>query len=173
VLADHGWHVAYILLGWLGALPRAVSARLEHRRHAAFNVEDTANVHLTFPRATAEIVLTWAADERRNWAKVSGTEGSLEIHDGLLIERYGARERRREWSPSLSNGSVHPEWFDPVIDDFVDAVQRGDAGTNLLEAHVCTAIQDCARESHRRGGIDVPLVALTGYGTSAEAARSR
>ena len=68
ILTDHGWHVFYIVQRWIGARPQALSARLERRRHATLSVEDTATVRVTFPDATADILLTWAADERRNCA---------------------------------------------------------------------------------------------------------
>src|SRR6266700_2709475 len=32
VLADHGWHVFYVVQGWIGEAPQSVSARLETRR---------------------------------------------------------------------------------------------------------------------------------------------
>src|SRR2546426_302976 len=67
VLADHGWHVFYVVQRWIGEAPRSVSAHLETRRHTRWAVEDTATVRLTYAHATAEILLTWAADERRNW----------------------------------------------------------------------------------------------------------
>src|SRR5713101_6064513 len=38
VLTDHGWHVCYIVPAWLGARPTTVAARLETRRHTAFEV---------------------------------------------------------------------------------------------------------------------------------------
>ena len=48
-------------------------------------MEDTATVALTFPGAAAEILLTWAADERRSWAQVTGDEGALELQDDTLV----------------------------------------------------------------------------------------
>ena len=74
VLTDHGWHVFYILPAWVGARPLRVGARLETRRHTVFPVEDTASVRLGFPDASVDILLTWAADERRNGVSVDGSE---------------------------------------------------------------------------------------------------
>lgn len=158
VLSDHGWHVFYILHAWLGELPTAVSARLETRRHTRYPVEDTATVRVTFPGASAEILLTWAADVRANRAELSGTAGSLELQDELLVHRSAAGDRRWPCPPPLSNGSVHPDWFDPVLDEFV-AAARGYAShtANLLEASVCVALQAAAWESNRRGGLDVAV----------------
>ena len=90
ILTDHGWHVFYVIQRWIGAPPLALSARLERRRHATLSVEDTATVRVTFPDATAEILLTWAADERRNWARLDGADGALELRDDTLVLTRGA-----------------------------------------------------------------------------------
>src|SRR6185295_5784130 len=91
VLTDHGWHVFYVVRRWIGGTPTAVSAELERRRHTALAVEDTASVRLTFPSATAEILLTWAAETRGNWAEIVGTAGRLELRDDTLVwERDGS-----------------------------------------------------------------------------------
>jgi len=69
-------------------------------------VEDTATLSITFPDAVAEVLLTWAADERRNWALIEGESGRIELHDDTLILTGDGVERR--WAcPPLSNGS-HP-----------------------------------------------------------------
>ena len=152
ILTDHGWHVFYVIQRWVGARPLAISARLEKRKHAALAVEDTATVELTFPDATAEIVLTWAAEERRNWAEVRGGAGTLELRDDtLVLTRDGAAER---WPcpPALSNGSAHPDWFAPVAGQFVAAIAEGDGKANLAEASLCVLLESLARESGRRGG---------------------
>ena len=121
VLTDHGWHVFYVLRSWIGAEPTAVSAQLERRRHRALSVEDTASVRLTFPEATAEILLTWAADVRENWAEVEGTRGRLELRDDTLLWHGPEGHDLGEWScpPRLSDGSHHPDWFRAVADEFV------------------------------------------------------
>jgi len=152
ILTDHGWHVFYVIQRWVGATPVAVRARLEKRRHAALAVEDTATVELTFPDATAEIVLTWAADERRNWAEVRGSDGTLELQDDTLVLTRGATSERWACPPALSNGSTHPDWFAPVAGQFVAAIEGGDGHANLAEASLCVVLESLARESSRRGG---------------------
>ena len=114
ILTDHGWHVFYVVQRWIGARPVAIRARLEKRKHAALAVEDTATVELTFPEASAEILLTWAADERRNWAQVRGSEGTLELQDDTLVLTRGTRTERWPCPPALSKGSTHPDWFAAV-----------------------------------------------------------
>jgi len=162
VLTDHGWHVCYILQRWVGATPTAVSARLETRRHTGWPVEDTATLRLDFPRATADVLLTWASDERRNWARLTGTGGVIELHDDTLVLRRGGAERRWPFDAGLSDGSHHPDWFHPVAGQFLAEVSgQVTGGANLAEASVCVAALAIARESHRRGGDALPLSAGT------------
>jgi len=158
VLTDHGWHVFYIVPSWIGERPVTVSARLETRRHTRSTVEDTATVHVTFPHATADVLLTWAAEARDNQAELTGTAGSIHLEDTVLTLRRGDGETRWTIEPGLSNGSVHLDWFHPVVDRFVSSVIEGRLdGSNLREASVCAAIESSARESSRRGGRAVPL----------------
>jgi predicted dehydrogenase len=167
VLSDHGWHVFYVLPGWVGARPTSVSSRLETRRHRAFAVEDTASVRLGFPEATVEILLTWAADERRNWVEVDGTEGRIELHDDTLVLKGRSGERRWPGLPALSDGSHHPDWFHKVAERFLAALSgRPVRDGNLAEAALCAEIEHLARESSRRGGVELPLgpVTLAGAG---------
>jgi predicted dehydrogenase len=153
VLTDHGWHVSYVIPRWVGAAPVAVSARLETRRHHRFPVEDTATLSLHFPDAEARIELTWAADARRNEARVIGTAGRIEIEDDALVIVEGGRRERRAL-PALSNGSQHPDWFAPVANEFLARVRERAPGwhRNLEEAAVCIAVECGARESSRHGG---------------------
>ena len=160
VLTDHGWHVFYVLRSWIGAEPTAVSARLERRRHRALSVEDTARVELTFPGATAEILLTWAADVRENWAEVEGTRGRLELRDDTLLWRSAEGRDLGRWTypPRLSDGSHHPDWFRAVADEFVDEMTSGrPRRDNLAEASLCVALESAARESSRHAGRPVSV----------------
>ena len=162
VLTDHGWHVFYVVPRWIGQSPRSVSARLERRRHVGWDVEDTATVRVTFSSATAEIVLTWASDERKNWAEVSGTSGRLELQDDTLVLRpngHGSDERWR-CPPAMSTGSHHPDWFDAVAEEFLaEAGGRAPRGGNLAEASLCVALEHGARASSRDGGREVAMCA--------------
>jgi len=158
VLTDHGWHASYVLRHWIGAHPTAVSARLETRRHTQWPVEDTATLQLTFPGATAEVLLTWAGDVRRNWAEVTGAAGRIELRDDTLVLRHGHQERRWLCPPALSNGSHHPDWFASVAEEFLTRVRGGaPSHGNLTEAALCLALESQARESSRRDGEALPL----------------
>jgi predicted dehydrogenase len=155
VLTDHGWHVFYVVASWIGAEPLAVSAQLERRRHVALAVEDTASVQLTFPGAIADVVLTWAADVRENWAEVEGSRGRLELRDDTLVWHGadGGEVTRFSCPPRLSDGSHHPDWFHAVADEFVAEIRRErPRRDNLAEAALCVALESAARESSRHDG---------------------
>ena len=159
ILTDHGWHVFYVLTRWIGHWPTAVSARLERRGATSLRVEDTATVRVTFPNATAEILLTWAASVRRNWAEVAGTDGTISLEDDTVVIRNGAgREHRFPCPPALSAGSHHPDWFHEVGAGFVGAVTGAAPDTsNLDEASLCVALESLARESSGRGEATLSL----------------
>jgi hypothetical protein len=137
-----------------------VSATLERRRHTGWNVEDTASVRVAYAEATAEILLTWASDVRRNWAEVRGSSGVLELRDDTLVLKGDARGADLAWAcpPAMSDGSHHPDWFDGVANQFL-AAAAGTAprGANLAEATLCAALERGARESSLAGGREVPL----------------
>jgi predicted dehydrogenase len=160
VLTDHGWHVFYVIQRWIGTPPLSVSASLERRRHTGWNVEDTASVRVTYANATAEILLTWASDVRRNWAEVRGTGGLLELRDDTLVLKGDARGADLAWAcpPAMSDGSHHPDWFDGVAERFLaEAFGAAPRGANLAEATLCAALERGARRSSLDGGREVPL----------------
>jgi predicted dehydrogenase len=131
-----------------------VSARLERRTHVEWPVEDTATVHVAFPSGTAEVFLTWAADRRQNRVELLGTDGSLELDDSIVVLRgHHGEEQRWSCPPPLSHGSVHPDWFDPVLDRFLGELGGGlPPNGNLAEASLCLHLEALARESSREDG---------------------
>ena len=161
VLTDHGWHVSYVVQRLDRAPPLAVERHLETRRHAGLAVEDTASVRVTFPDATAEILLTWAADARRNWAEVSGTAGvprAARRYPGVASAAAGTTER---WAcpPALSDGLARiADWFEPVAAGFVGRVAG--AAARRREPGGGDGVRFASRRGPRvqpRGGVDLPL----------------
>ena len=98
-------------------------------------------------------------DERRNWARLDGADGSVELHDDTLVLAHGVRtEGQWPCPPALCDGSVHPDWFAPVAGQFVaEATGTGGDGTNLAEASLCVQLESLARESSRRDSETVPV----------------
>ncbi len=157
ILMDHGWHAFYVLYAWLGQVPDRISARLETRRHRQWPIEDTATVRLEFSAATAEIFVTWASHERRNWASVEGTRGMIRIEDDtVVLARSSDKGDEARWvcPPALSTGSHHPDWFRGVLNDFVLEVTGCSSvrGRSLAEASVCVTLEALAQQSNRQGG---------------------
>ena len=162
ILVDHGWHAFYLLQEWTGQAPVGISAHLETRQHTRWPVEDTATTRLEFPDVTAEVFLTWASDQRRNWIELEGTRGTIRVEDDVLVlspstGRHG--EERWLYQPALSNGSYHPDWFQGVTAEFVAEVTGSTRrGANLAVASVCVVLQTLARESSRLNGDMLPVV---------------
>ena len=161
VLVDHGWHACYMILSWLEQRPTAISAKLETRRHAGSPLEDTATVHMQFPRATAELFLTWAADERSNTVELTGDRGTIRVeNDSVMLSSVGSRESGHRWKlgSSLSEGSHHPEWFGGVMNGFLaEITDQAIRGRNFSEAALCVDLLALARLSSRQDGAWLPI----------------
>ena len=156
VLFDHGWHALYCVARWAG-VPLSLSARLETRRFHDQPLDDTATLSLKTAAGSAEIFLTWAADERSNSIEIDGEQGEIRIAGDAVVLRSNSATRR--WTlPSLSEGSHHPDWFGGVAADFVAAVAGVGAG-NIDEALLCARLIDAAQRSSDAGGAMLPVAA--------------
>jgi len=161
VLVDHGWHACYVMLSWLNQRPTAISAKLETRRHIDSPLEDTATVYIQFPRATAELFLTWAADERRNTVELSGDRGTIRLeNNSVVLSNPDSNEGPRRWTlaSSLSEGSHHPEWFGGVVNGFLaEMAEATTRGRNFSEAALCVEMLALAQSSSRQDGAWLPI----------------
>ena len=154
ILFDHGWHAIYCVMRWAG-VPDGVAARLEIRRFHEQPLEDTASVDLYTAAGPSNIFLTWAADQRSNAIEIEGDGGEIRVVGDAVVLKTNARERG--WtSPSLSEGSHHPDWFGGVAADFV-AAATGGAKSNLDEAVLCARLIDAAQRSSAAGGVRLSL----------------
>jgi predicted dehydrogenase len=154
ILMDHGWHALYVVQGWLPGAPRRVSGRLSTRRHRELPIEDTAELVLECGGGErAEILLTWAADERRNRATVVGTSGAIRLDGNVLqLTTIGSAEPI-VFPDSLAEGSHHPGWFSGVAAEFLSEIRDpARRGRSLAEASACLEAIGLARESSLRGG---------------------
>lgn len=168
ILVDHGWHALYVVQGWMASTPRTVAARLSTRKHHEWPIEDTVDLMLFYPSASAEIFLTWAAEERANRIELSGTRGKLKLDGGrLTLYDVDGLITIETWTfPALTEGSHHPDWFGGVITEFLGEIESPRArGHNLAEAALCANVLALARESDRRGG--EPLSAERAVGPGA------
>lgn len=155
ILMDHGWHALYMVAGWLGTAVKSVRANLTTQKHRSFPIEDTAAVTLEYASATAEIFLTWAAEERSNRIVVEGTRGRITLDGGHVRLVAGAAPQDFDLA-SIAEGSHHPEWFGGVIEDFLSEVaDQARRGAGLAEASFCASVMALSAESQRRGGLGV------------------
>jgi predicted dehydrogenase len=157
ILFDHGWHAVYCVTRWAGA-PRAVSARLETRRHHEWPLEDTATVDLETDGGASQIFLTWAADERLNEIEIEGERGRISLEGDTVILASLSGDRRFSCPPALSEGSHHPDWFDGVVEDFLGAV-AGERHDNLKQAVLCARLMDAAQRSSAASGARLSFIA--------------
>jgi predicted dehydrogenase len=156
ILFDHGWHALYCILRWAGGAPRGVAAVLETRRFHEWPLEDTATVSLDLTAGSADIYLTWTADERSNHIEIEGEQGSIRALGATVLVKSKRGERRWLCPPDLSEGSHHPDWFTGVADDFHAAATGGNKG-NLDEALMCARLVDLAERSSAAGGTRLPV----------------
>ena len=156
ILVDHGWHAFYLVIDWMRADPSSVQASLENRRHFDLAVEDTAVVTIKFDGinrhgGTANIFLTWASPQRRNWGTIQGTLARLTIEDDWLkLARNDGSEERFHFDTELSSGSHHPEWFKCVAEEFageLKALPR--PGSNFRVAQLCLRLVEQSKASSR------------------------
>ncbi len=159
ILMDHGWHALYVVCGWLQEPPLRVAGHLSTRRHHDWPIEDTAEVTLECANgARAEILLTWAAEERANRASVVGTGGALSVDGNILKRTTPGRAEAivREFPDSLAGGSHHPDWFTGVAEEFLSEIRDpARRGRTLAEASTCLDLIALARLSSLREGAAV------------------
>ena len=160
ILVDHGWHAFYLLLALAQERPLRIRATLERRRYVDAEVEDTALCAIEFPTLTAEIRLTWAANERRTRWQLVGDDGAMTVDDDRVVVHRHGTEHARRLTTALSAGSHHPDWFSGVIQEFhreLDDPTR--SGTNQAEAELCVRMLNLAYASgaqHARA-LDIPV----------------
>jgi predicted dehydrogenase len=152
ILVDHGWHALYVLQEWLG-VPKWIASSLATRKHKQWALEDTADVYLQYDGdVTAQVYLTWAADERRNRVEIAGSDGLMVAEGRSLSLNRGAHEERWGFPASISEGSHHPEWFQGVVRGFLAEIEGEASRENLSQAALCLKLLALAQVSSRTGG---------------------
>ncbi len=125
-------------------------------------MEEAVQALIQFPAADGYIHLTWRAAMRRNNVIVQGQKGTLLIDDDrlLLTTPEGKREEEVFGSP-LSGGSHHADWFEPLLNDFVNEVRDPKLrGKNFREAGWCLALTTAAYQSNLQGFKEMEVVFL-------------
>lgn len=157
ILIDHGWHNLYIILSLMREAPLSVAAKMEPPLLADSDLEQTVDLSIQFPEAEAQLHLTWQASCRRNFGTVSGDRGKIHVDgDHLIAETDGTLPVRYDFPEALSAGSHHPEWMEPVVEDFLrEILEPGRRGSNLAEARWCSRLIDLAYRSGRDGSCPI------------------
>jgi predicted dehydrogenase len=152
VLVDHGWHALTVVHALLGAHPRVVRARL---RDEPGKGDVEARVRIDQGSCRIFVRLTWRAERRANRGLLLGARGRLRLEDDRIVDASGAAT---VFAEKLSLGSVHPEWFPPVLESLLDEVEgRVPRGTNLEEALSCARTIRAAYDSAARSGAPVSI----------------
>jgi predicted dehydrogenase len=153
ILIDHGWHAFYLLMAWAGEIPKALNARLSFDADQT-GVDQEAEVRLRFPSSQGHLFLTWRANERRNWGRLSGSAGEIVMADDrLVLARSGRPEEFQSFPAKVSAGSHHPDWMGGVLEEFLTEIAHPDLrGGNVREAELCALSIRLAYQSHRAGG---------------------
>ena len=159
ILLDHGWHGIYVLLNFHAEPPLSVSAWLHPSPSDRQQAEHTAHLIMEFRDATASLFLTWKAARRYNSARIYGEEGLLVVEDDRIVLRpRKGGTRVATYKHPLSHGSHHPEWFGPVLDRFLGAIEdRRKAAREIEEASLCLEVTLRGYASARKGGRYVPI----------------
>ena len=153
ILLDHGWHHLYLILSIMKGPPLSLSARMEYSQENGLDLEETVDLTMRFPNAVVRIYLTWQATCRRNYGTIEGDEGTLFINDDhLILCGNGFAPARFDFPEALSAGSHHPEWMEPVIEDFYREMMNVQTrGANLIESKWCAQLTHLAYQSQREG----------------------
>lgn len=150
ILLDHGTHLVYSLLD-LGGTPQIVQAWTGRLRHREYEVEDTAQVLITFPDRLATIFLTWSAGHRENRVRIMGERGTIDWHGGTLsLDREGSPREEIDYTAQLDKRS-YASWFTALFESFADAMDRGSADDALTDIVRVATVLDAAYESARSG----------------------
>lgn len=140
VLVDHGTHLCYQILDVAGP-PLAVNAWIATARHREYQVEDTAQLLLTYPDRLAVVFLTWAARHRETRIRFVGTEGTISWEDGLLRLALPSGGESLDFSAALDKAS-YAHWFSDLFETFVAALDRGEGSDFLRDIEQVAALLD-------------------------------
>jgi len=151
ILVDHGWHNLYLVLSLVSEEPRSLSAKIGFPSGDNGQAEDNVRLDLEFSNSQAKLFLTWRARKRRNVGAVIGDKGSILIKDDhLIVKKIGEPDEYYSFSESLSGGSHHKEWMEPVVSEFRLALEDLDHWRkNFIEAQWCARLIQLAYRSQQ------------------------
>jgi predicted dehydrogenase len=130
IAMDHGSHTFYLAFDWFGAYPTSITAKMSTL--GAFDTEDNFACSMTFPGGTASAHLTWTAGVRKVIYTVHGDLGAVRVEDDdveVTLARTQpdgsvAWDVRRQVISSSWMDASHVHWFQSMLRDFAEAVER-------------------------------------------------
>jgi predicted dehydrogenase len=145
ILMDHGYHSIYLAMYLMDEKFRGVKLG----SIAYFDdsdVEKTVSFELAFSRGRmVEINLDWCAG-RREIRNVVKTEGErVELLENKIT--YG--DQVYEFEYSLSHDSVHSEWYQGVISEFLEKRKTGDKKFFLEGARIMEGIGELYKQGEK------------------------
>jgi predicted dehydrogenase len=153
VLLDHGTHLIYQLLDVAG-MPTTVRGWTGRLRHAAYDVEDTAQLVFEYPDRAAVFFLTWAGRHRENRIRFVGDRGTIEWAGGLLTLETDGRIETLDFSAQLDKRS-YAGWFAALFGDFRRAMDSGDAAAHLRDITRVAQVLEAAYAAAAAPGITI------------------
>lgn len=152
IILDHGWHQFYLLMGWMGENPEAVSATTRTVNPQHHPVEDEAHVEVFFPSGAGTVDLSWTAEGRTNGGTILGDRGRILALDDRVVVENGTTLRELPFAARLSASSYHPDWFRAVFQYNVVTENRQEADRNFAEAGRVVGTVCAAYRSATQGG---------------------
>jgi UDP-N-acetylglucosamine 3-dehydrogenase len=155
ILIDHGWHNLYLILSIVQDFPVSMTVRMESSSTGGSNVEETVDLVMQFRKAEASLHLSWHGACRRNYGTIVGDKGRLLVKDDhLVLHSRDLPPARFHFPEALSAGSHHPEWMEPVVEDFArEIMETRYRGANLTEARWCAHLINLAYCSSRDASV--------------------
>ena len=162
IAMDHGSHSFYLTFDWLGSYPTSVTATMSNLKPGEYDTEDDFTATLVFPTGSAYVHLTWTAGVRKAIYRVEGEKGAITMEDDdLVIETKNGSHLSTVENRSIASDwadASHASWFNPLLDEFRAAIDRGDfAGKEAQEALLCVQLINTAYRSAEQGSRELPL----------------
>lgn len=181
IAMDHGSHSFYLTFDWLRSYPTSVTARMSNLKPEKYDTEDDFAAVLKFPTGLAHVHLSWTAGVRKVIYTIRGEKGAITMEDDhLQIETANGNNGHGSVSaveekliPSHWADASHASWFDPLFDEFRQAIDDRDfAGKDAREAVLCVELINTAYRSARERSRELLLTQSAGLASMIHMERS-
>ena len=164
IAMDHGSHTFYLAFGWLGAYPRAITAKMSTL--GPYDTEDNFTCAVTFPNGMASAHLTWTAGLRKVIYTVHGSLGAIRVEDDAVEITSMRRaadggvtfQRVEDRVASGWMDASHVAWFGSLFERFADAIAAHRyVGREAEDALSCVELITTAYASAAEGSREIAL----------------